>query len=162
MLLDDVQLISVDDHVIEHEKVWLDRLPAKYLEAGPHIVELEGGTQAWSFEGRIIPTIGLNAVAGKDPKDFGVDPVSFDDMLPGCYDVTARLADMDIDGVHAQMCFPSFPGFAGGTLFAAQDKDLATACVVAWNDFILDEWSAAAPERFIPMVMVPFLSLINI
>ena len=156
MLHDDVQLISVDDHVIEHERVWLDRLPAKYLEAGPHIVDLDGGKQAWQFEDRIIPTIGLNAVAGKDPKDFGVDPVSFDEMLPGCYEVKARLADMDLDGVHAQMCFPSFPGFAGGTLFAAEDKELATACVVAWNDFILDEWSAAAPDRFIPMVMVPF------
>ncbi len=78
-------------------------------------MELEGGMQAWSFEGKIIPTIGLNAVAGKDPKDFGVDPVRFDEMLPGCYDVTARLSDMDLDGVHAQMCFPSFPGFAGGT-----------------------------------------------
>jgi predicted TIM-barrel fold metal-dependent hydrolase len=77
-------------------------------------------------------------------------------MLPGCYDVNARLADMDLDGVHAQMCFPSFPGFAGGTFFSAEDKDLAAACVVAWNDFILDEWSAAAPDRFIPMVMVPF------
>ena len=94
MLHDDVQVISVDDHVIEHERVWLDRLPAKYRDVGPHIVELDGGTQVWKFEDRIIPTIGLNAVAGKDPKDYGVDPVSFDEMLPGCYDVTARLADI--------------------------------------------------------------------
>jgi predicted TIM-barrel fold metal-dependent hydrolase len=156
MLPEDVQLISVDDHVIEHEKVWTDRLPAKYLEVGPRIVELDGGMQAWSFEGRTIPTIGLNAVAGKEPKDFGVDPVRFDQMIPGCYDVTARLADMDLDGVHAQMCFPSFPGFAGSTFFMAEDKKLAEACVVAWNDFILDEWCAAAPDRFIPMVMVPY------
>ena len=113
MLHEDVQVISVDDHVIEHERVWLDQLPAKYLEVGPHIVELEGGKQAWSFEGRTIPTIGLNAVAGKEPKDFGVDPVRFDEMIPGCYDVGARLADMDLDGVHAQMCFPSFPGSPG-------------------------------------------------
>ena len=108
------------------------------------------------LEDRVIPTIGLNAVAGKEPEDFGLDPVRFDEMLPGCYDVGARLADMDLDGVHAQMCFPSFPGFCGGTLLAAEDKELATPCVVAWNDFILDEWSAAAPDRFIPMVMVPF------
>ena len=156
MLQEDVQLVSVDDHVIEHERVWTDRLPAKFQEAGPRVVELDGGNQAWSFEGRIVPTIGLNAVAGKDPKDFGLDPVRFEDMLPGCYDVTARLADMDTDGIWAQMCFPSFPGFAGGTLFAADDKELATACVVAWNDFIIDEWSAAAPDRFIPMVLAPF------
>lgn len=156
MLPYDVELISVDDHVIEHANVWTDRLPSKFVENGPRIVELEGGTQAWSFEDRIIPTIGLNAVAGKDPKEFGLDPVRYDEMLPGCYDVKARLADMDVDGVHAQMCFPSFPGFAGSTLFAAKDKSLANACVAAWNDFILDEWCAAAPDRFIPMVMVPF------
>jgi predicted TIM-barrel fold metal-dependent hydrolase len=28
--------------------------------------------------------------------------------------------------------------------------------VRAWNDFLIDEWCAAAPDRFIPMVMVPF------
>lgn len=156
MLADDVQVVSVDDHVIEHPTVWTDRLPSKFQEAGPRIVELDGGMQAWQFEGRIIPTIGLNAVAGKDPKEFGIEPVRFDGMLPGCYDVKARLADMDTDGVQVQMCFPSFPGFAGSTLLAAEDKELATACVVAWNDFILDEWCAAAPDRFIPMVMVPF------
>ena len=156
MLPEDVQLISVDDHVIEHERVWLDRLPSKYAEVAPQVVELDGGMQAWKFEDRVVPTIGLNAVAGKDPKDFGIDPVRFDDMLPGCYDVAARIEDMDLDGVHAQMCFPSFPGFAGGTLFGAEDKQLATACVTAWNDFMLDEWCAYAPGRFIPMMLVPF------
>ena len=156
MLPDDVQVISVDDHVIEHPRVWTDRLPAKHREAGPQVVEGEGGTQLWSFDGKQMPTIGLNAVAGKDPKDFGLDPVRFDEMLPGCYDVAARVADMDLDGVHAQMCFPSFPGFAGSTFFAASDKELANACVSAWNDFIIDEWCAAAPGRFIPMVMVPY------
>ena len=146
----------MDDHVIEHADVWTDRLPAKLRDAGPRIVELDGGNQVWTFEDRLIPTIGLNAVAGKDPKDFGLDPVRYDEMLPGCYDVKARVADMDTDGVHVQMCFPSFPGFAGSTFFAATDKDLATACVLAWNDFIIDEWCGAAPDRFIPMVMVPF------
>jgi predicted TIM-barrel fold metal-dependent hydrolase len=156
MLPDDVQVVSVDDHVVEHPRVWADRLPAKFLDAGPRIVELDGGAQVWMFEDQMIPNIGLNAVAGKDPKDFGLDPVRFDEMLPGCYDVQGRVADMDLDGVHAQMCFPTFPGFAGGTFFAATDKELARACVSAWNDFIIDEWCGAAPDRFIPMVMIPF------
>ena len=136
--------------------MWLDRLPAKYADAAPHVVEVDGGRQMWKYEDRMLPTIGLNAVAGKDPKDFGMEPVRFDEMLPGCYDVAARVSDMDLDGVHAQMCFPSFPGFAGSTFLAATDKDLAAVCVSAWNDFILDEWSAYAPGRFIPMVIMPF------
>jgi predicted TIM-barrel fold metal-dependent hydrolase len=155
MLPDDVQVISVDDHVVEHANVWVDRLSSKYAERAPRVVEVDG-REMWRYEERMYPTIGLNAVAGKDPKDFGMEPVRFDEMLPGCYDVAARLADMDLDGVHAQMCFPSFPGFAGSTFLNATDKDLAAACVSAWNDFILDEWSAAAPGRFVPMVLVPF------
>jgi predicted TIM-barrel fold metal-dependent hydrolase len=155
MLPDDVQIISVDDHVVEHGNVWLDRVPAKFGDAVPRVVEVDG-REMWRYEDRMYPTIGLNAVAGKDPKDFGMEPVRFDEMLPGCFDVAARVADMDLDGVHAQMCFPSFPGFAGSTFLNATDKDLAAACVRAWNDFILDEWSAAAPGRFVPMVLVPF------
>jgi predicted TIM-barrel fold metal-dependent hydrolase len=156
VLPDDVQVVSVDDHVIEHPRVWTDRLAAKHQELGPKIVELDGGAQAWSFEGKVMPTIGLNAVAGKEPKDFGLDPVRYEDMLPGCYDLKARVADMDLDGIHVQMCFPSFPGFAGSTFLNAEDKELALACLQAWNDFILDEWCGGAPDRFIPMVMVPF------
>ncbi len=156
MLPTDVQVISVDDHVIEHPRVWTDRLPAKYQAAGPKVVELESGREVWSFEDRMIPTIGLNAVAGKDPKDFGLEPIRYEEMLPGCYDVAARVKDMDLDGVHAHTCFPSFPGFAGSTLFAANDKELATECARAWNDFIIDEWCGYAPDRFVPMVIVPF------
>ena len=155
MRTDDVQLISVDDHVIEHPRVWLDRLPEKHREAGPQIVEIDG-KEMWRLEGQLRPNIGLNAVAGKDPKDFGMDPVRFDEMLPGCYDITKRVEDMNTDGVHVQLCFPSFPGFAGSTFFGMQDKELATLCVQAWNDFIIDEWCAGAPGRMIPMVLVPF------
>src|SRR3546814_8535084 len=63
---------------------------------------------------------------------------------------------MDLDGIHAQMVFPSFPGFAGSTFFAGSDTELANACVSAWNDFIIDECCAAAPDRFIPLVTVPY------
>lgn len=155
MLPDDVQLVSVDDHVVEHPTVWTDRLAKKFLDKGPRIVEQEG-REFWLFEGQVMPNIGLNAVVGKDPKDFGMDPVRFDEMAPGCYEIGARLADMDTDGVHVQLCFPTFPGFAGGTFLRAEDKELGAACVSAWNDFILDEWCAAAPDRFIPMILIPF------
>ena len=37
MLPADATIISVDDHVIEHPRVWLDRLPAKYSDIAPRI-----------------------------------------------------------------------------------------------------------------------------
>ncbi|MFF3573322.1 amidohydrolase family protein [Nocardia jiangxiensis] len=177
-LQDHMQLISTDDHLIEHPKLWTDRLPTKFHERGPRIVEKElpraihvgdgnkaignVGTrlaQVWEYEGRIYPYIGLNAVAGKKPEEYGVDPTRYSDMLPGCYDPVARVADMDIDGVQAALSFPSFPRFAGTVFLEGEDRELALLSVQAWNDYILDEWCPTAPDRLIPMVILPLWSV---
>jgi predicted TIM-barrel fold metal-dependent hydrolase len=156
MLPDDTQLISVDDHVIEHANVWQDRLAAKYKEAGPWVERTAGGADVWHFDGTVSSNIGLNAVAGKPRERFGLEPLVWDDMIPGCYDPAARVRDMDADGIQAQLCFPSMPGFAGTKFDQAKDKGLALACVQAYNDWMIDEWCGSAPDRFIPMVLVPF------
>ena len=78
-------------------------------------------------------------------------------MRPGCHDIEDRIKDMDIEGVWAQLAFPNMGGFAGSTFYACEDKDLASECMRAYNDFILDEWCAYAPDRQIPLVMVSFI-----
>ncbi|MCW2904850.1 MAG: hypothetical protein JWO67_7115 [Streptosporangiaceae bacterium] len=153
-LQDHHQIVSVDDHLIEHPRVWQDRLPEKHQERGPRIVESKG-KHVWVYDGETFPTVGLNAVAGKPPEEWALDPVRYEDMIPGCYDPAARVRDMDLDGVQAALCFPSFPGFGGGVFQRAADKDLALLCVQAWNDFYIDEWCGSAPDRFIPMAIVP-------
>lgn len=156
MLRDDVQIVSVDDHVIEHPRVWLDRMPSKYQDVAPRIERMEDGNDWWIYEGKKAGNFALNAVAGKEYKDFGMDPRSYDDMLPGCYRIEDRLKDMDREGVHAQLCFPNFGGFAGSTLQKSSDMELATECVRAYNDFILDEWCAHDPKRQIPLLTLPY------
>ena len=79
----------------------------------------------------------------------------YSDMLPGCYDPEARVVDMDLDGVQAAVCFPSFPRFSGTVFLKGEDKELSALCVRAFNDYMLDEWCAAAPDRFVPIVMLP-------
>jgi predicted TIM-barrel fold metal-dependent hydrolase len=156
MLQDDVQLISVDDHVIEHARVWQDRLPERFKADGPQVHRDDKGNDMWHFAGTKFANIGLNAVAGKRREDFNMDPTRFEDMIPGCYDPAARVRDLDTDGIQAQLCFPSFGGFAGTKFAEAKDHNLGLACVRAYNDWMLEEWCATAPDRFIPMVMVPF------
>jgi predicted TIM-barrel fold metal-dependent hydrolase len=153
-LQDHMELISTDDHVIEHPRVWLDRLPAADRDAGPHIVD-DAGAQIWVYEGRRYPQMALNAVAGRPREEFGLEPTRYDQILPGCYDPVARVKDMDADGIEAQLCFPSFPKFAGTVFLQGHDKELALRCVQAWNDFMVDEWCAAAPTRFIPVAILP-------
>ena len=82
-LPNDVQVVSVDDHVIEHRTVWQDRLPAKYKEAGPKNVRDDQGRDVWMFEGRPYFNGGLGAVAGKPREEYGLDPVRYEDMRPG-------------------------------------------------------------------------------
>lgn len=158
-LPNDVQVISVDDHVIEHPRVWLDRVPAKFGEAIPRIERLDDGNDWWIYEGKKAGNFALNAVAGKPREEFGLEPRTYDDMRPGCHDVAERIKDMDIEGVWAELCFPNMAGFAGRVFEASSDMELAHACVVAYNDWILDEWCAFAPERQIPLVMLPYWDL---
>src|SRR5215207_1017866 len=150
-----MQIISVDDHLIEHPRVFSDRLPAKWQEDGPRIVESAEGNHQWMYEGTLFPYIGLNAVAGKKPEEFGIEPLRYEDMIPGCYDPVVRIKDMDIDGVQAAACFPSFPGFGANVFQRAADKELALACVKAWNDFSIDEWCGSAPDRYVPLAILP-------
>lgn len=147
-------LISVDDHIIEPPGVWADRLPAKWRDVGPHVVE-EDGQEIWVYEDRRHRTVGLFAIAGRRVEDYHNDPIRYDDMRPGCYDPVERAKDMDADGIRASVCFPTFPRTCGQTFLEADDRELAMLCVQAYNDFVIDEWSAAAPGRFIPMVIGP-------
>ncbi|MFE5703931.1 amidohydrolase family protein [Rhodococcus koreensis] len=168
-----MHLVSVDDHLIEHPNVWRDRLPQKYRDIGPMIVETTGdeidsygfgqkvskGRQVWQLDGQIYPELGLNAVAGKPRDQLGTDPVRFDEMLPGCYDPATRVNDMDVDGVQAALLFPSFPRFAGTLFSTLADRELARLCIRAWNDFVIEEWFTPYPDRFIPMAILPFWDL---
>ena len=83
-------------------------MPSSLAGAAPRVVELDGGRQAWEYEGRLYPNIGLNAVAGRRRQDWSMDPAGFEEMRPGCDDIDARVADMDLAGIWASLCFPSW------------------------------------------------------
>ncbi len=146
--------ISVDDHLIEPARLWQERVPAKWRDTAPRIVR-DGDSEFWVYEDRQIVTTGLNAVAGKSREEFSPEPITYEDMREGCYEPAARVADMDQGHVLASMLFPSFPRYCGQVFHEAKDKDIALACVQAWNDFILEDLAGAFPGRFIPMMIIP-------
>ena len=123
-LWEHMQLISVDDHLIEPPNVWQDRLPEKHKEVGPRIVEEEDGNQVWPYQAQRYPTLGLAAVAGKPSQEIHNDPTRDDDMIPGAYDPVARIADIDLARVQAQLLFPTFPRFAGTLFLEGADREL--------------------------------------
>lgn len=145
-------VISVDDHLIEPPDLFDGRMPERFAATAPRVVEDEGGAQAWVFDGNHYPNIGLNAVVGRPKEDWSMDPARFDEMRPGCFDIDARVRDMDIAGIWASLCFPSLiAGFAGTVFSRCSDPELGLACLRAWNDWHHEVWAAPYPERIIPL-----------
>jgi predicted TIM-barrel fold metal-dependent hydrolase len=153
MKAEDLILVSVDDHVVEPPGLFEGRMATRFQEAAPRVQRTDDGSDVWVFNGTVIPNVGLNAVAGRPKEEYGVEPTSFEEMRPGCYDVDERVKDMNAGGVLASMNFPSFPGFSGRLFAACEDKDLALAVLQAYNDWHIDAWCGSHPGRFIPMAL---------
>ncbi len=168
------KIISVDDHVVEPEHLFRTWLPAKYREAGPRCetkrlsVSFEGGAtyttrfsddgdpgDVWYYEDLVVPLRRNIAAAGFPREQMTLQPITYDTMRRGCWDPKARLVDMDANWVEASLCFPTFPRFCGQTFAEAKDKDLALACVRAYNDWMVEEWCGDSGGRLIPLTIVP-------
>ncbi len=87
-----------------------------------------------------------------------MEPARFDEMRPGCFDIEARVADMDVAGIWASLCFPSLvAGFCGAVFSRADDPELGLACTRAWNTWHQEVWAGTHPERIIPL-QLPWLA----
>ena len=170
--MDIPKIISIDDHVIEPADVWQNRLPAKYREVGPRVIQERGKMQFvggvfsyepsdegelcdwWLYEDKRVPQTRLSAAAGFSREEVKVTGITYEEMRDGCYDPVARLSDMDMNHTEAQMSFPSFPRFCGQTFMEADDKVLSDLCVKAYNDWMVEEWCAGSEGRLIPLTIV--------
>jgi predicted TIM-barrel fold metal-dependent hydrolase len=156
----DYRVISTDDHIIEPEGLFDARLPATFADRTPKLVHAETGS-AWHVPGiaKPIEMSGLSTAAGQKVEEFSPKSKTFDQMRPGCYDPMERLKDMDADGVDAQVTFPTLPGLAGASFIEIEDKPYALALVRAYNDWLVEEWNAADPERLIGAAILPLWDL---
>ena len=159
MLPSDARILSADDHVIEPPDTWVERVPAKYRDDCPRIIEKDG-RQAWLYEGEIsyLPMGCCRPLPGFDPAGYPPAPgtANFDEVRPGCYDPVERLKDMDVDGVWGQLCFPNFPRFAGHRFYwNVKDHELGLACLQTYNNYLLDEWCATQRARLYGVAILP-------
>jgi len=79
MQMDDMILISVDDHIVEPPDLFTRHMPAKYRERAPRVIDHKG-KDVWFFEDKVVPFPGLGSVAGRPPEEYGMEPVRFSQM----------------------------------------------------------------------------------
>jgi len=152
---DDMILISVDDHIAEPADMFEGHVPEKYRDRAPHVVVEDDGREQWYYGDLKGRNLGLNAVAGKPREMFNVDVLRYDEMRPGCHDVHERVRDMNAGGQLAAINFPNWTGFSGQVLNQGPDRDVNVVMIQAYNDWHVDEWCGAYPDRFIPCGILP-------
>jgi len=155
MNVDDMIIVSIDDHTIEPPDLFDVHLPDKYKDLAPKLLRDENGFDHWVYEGKDVATVGLNAVVTWPKEEWGFNPCSIAEMRPAAYRIGERIRDMNRNGVLASMCFPSMPGFSGGRFQEGEDKDLALVMLKAYNDWHVEEWCGSHPGRFIPLAIGP-------
>jgi predicted TIM-barrel fold metal-dependent hydrolase len=122
-------VVSADDHVMETETLWKERLPERFKDRAPRLWYDEDGFSHLEAEGRSLDTPGLNTmlVEGRE----------------GMRDPLVRIQDLDAEGVDKELIFPQ----RTLSLAGLQDLELREACMRAYNEWLSD-YCKFAPSRF--------------
>ena len=155
MDVNDMILLSIDDHMIEPPDMFEKHMPAALKDQAPKLQKDAGGKDQWIFQGESIGVPGLAAVASWPKEEWNFNPTDLSEMRPGCYDIDERVKDMDANGMLAGMNFPTFAGFAGSHLAKMPDKALTNAAISAYNDWAIEDVAGSHPGRFIPLSILP-------
>jgi predicted TIM-barrel fold metal-dependent hydrolase len=148
-----MRVVSGDSHVLEPADLWTDRLGAgPHAERAPRIVE-QGDAHVFLIDGLDPQPVSLPGAAGVPSEELRAQG-SLDDARVGGWDLAARLVDQDVDGVDAEVLYPSI----SMALTRISDADYQIACVRAYNDW-LAELCAGAPTRLAGLALIPTIDV---
>jgi len=140
--------ISADSHVTEPPEAYADIDPA-FAERAPKLVHLDdmGATMITDPDSPrqgYVP-FSMIAGAGVPAEELGFSQGRrWEELHAGGYDAAARLLEQDVDGVAAEVLYPS----VGMLLCNNPDFDYKHACFDAYNRW-LAQWCAHAPDRLV-------------
>ncbi len=157
-------LFSCDAHVAEPPRLFLDNMPAHLKQFAIH-GEAGDGIRITKIGDQVVLKIQTDFHSQKtgqgdagpqesractDEKDNFVSDCAVDTKRRGARDLELRLADMDRDGVDAELVFPSL----GLMLPRIADREAQREACRIYNDWAWD-YTAPVRDRLIPAAMIP-------
>ena len=133
--------ISADSHVVEPPTLWTQRIDPALRARAPRAVR-RNGTDVLVCEDLSFPAYSLLAAAGKDSAALDPKGTFEESCPPGAWQPKARLAEMEADGVQAEVLYPSL----AMRMFAIKDEPLQAACFRAYNNWMAD-FCTPYPDR---------------
>ncbi|HEX9661928.1 MAG TPA: amidohydrolase, partial [Candidatus Binatia bacterium] len=144
-------IISSDSHVIEVPDLWEKGMPASFRERAPKMF-FDDKRDAWMFGS---PEVQIQAVgglfmAGQQPENLEkFRRAGFAVARPGGWDPIVRQDDMFVDGVAAEVLYPSL----GLGLFCVKDAALQESLFRTYNDWII-EYCNKVPDRLYGIALI--------
>jgi predicted TIM-barrel fold metal-dependent hydrolase len=136
-------IMDADAHMCEPPDLWLERIDRRFRERAPRIVKDHNGHKGAFFVCEGLPAFRVSgAFAAGQTFDKKFLEQGLESAPAGGWDPQARLKDMDLDGVVAQILYTP----VGFTLFGIQDAEFQEACFAVYNDW-LAEFCKYAPNR---------------
>src|SRR5205823_8031250 len=124
---------------------WLRDAPARLKDRVPRVESTPEG-DVWVVDQKASPVQGLTFMGGRDYKDY-TPRVAYKEMRPGSWDPQARLADMDQDGILADVLY-------GGGPSRFDEPELRAFCTQRYNDWLF-ELERASGGRLVGISILP-------
>ena len=150
--------ISSDSHVVESaeffhplEKLFGDKAP-KMVTAdparGPQL-SLGNGKLGIGLSGFFMQNVDFTTPEAMEMRKLG-----YELARPGCYDTAERLKDQELDGINAEIIYPSVIF----NVYQIEDLDIVKASFSLYNDWVAD-YCKGAPDRLFPLASIQLFDL---
>ena len=151
-------VVSADSHMTEPVDLWEERIDAAFRDRAPKVIENtkpEGPRYLFMCEGAAPFPIAGGYAAGRSGKELQeLLKTGYEAARPSGWDPIERIKDQELDGIDAEVLYPSL----GLKLFVMTDAELQRACFDAYNGW-LAEFCSHDPKR---LYGVGLVSLENI
>jgi predicted TIM-barrel fold metal-dependent hydrolase len=142
-------VISADSHVIEPHDLWQRGVEQRFRARAPRLVS-DPDTDRLACDQADLPPVGLLAGCARGDDEVRVEGRWDEDVFVGGYDPKLRLADLERDGVDAEILYPTI----AMQLYPIEDPEFQGALFRAYNTWLAEEFCAAYPERFKGIAML--------
>ena len=139
--------VSADSHILEPPDLWVSRIEPRLRDRAPRVEPGPNGN-LFHCEGRQPESIRALGTP------FAVQGTQTEAGRCGGWDPDVRLEDMAVDGVLAEVLYPSMALL----VYSMPDGDLQAACFRAYNDW-LAEFCRAHPKALYGVALIPMFDV---
>lgn len=145
------ELVSADGHINELPDLWTKNVPSHLADLVPHVINTPEAGDQWVLAPKLPPRKMGSSAAVSATGSSGYKPTAtYKEMRPGSFDPIARIEDMKLDGVDAEVLYPG----QGRALDMFANEEVRLYCARAYNDW-LAEFQSADLARLVGLAILP-------